>query len=91
MAVNLAELLALPADERLKLAEALWTSVAPADLALLIAEFVERAERINNALDATIRRLETLDEVLARDRAEAREAVLRAGDAWPFERPPSVQ
>jgi hypothetical protein len=84
MAVNLSELLALPAEERLRLAEALWTSVAPADLAPLIAEFVERAERINRALDATHRRFEELDATLARDRAEVRESVLRSGEEWPF-------
>jgi hypothetical protein len=91
MAVDLSELLALPAEERLRLAEALWTSVAPADLGLLLAEFIERAERTNQALDATIRRLENLGTTLARDRAEAREATLRAGEEWPFELPPSTQ
>jgi hypothetical protein len=91
MAVNLSELLALPAEERLRLAEALWTSVAPADLGPLVVEFIERAERTNRALDATIRRLENLDEILARDRAEVREAVFRANEEWPFELPPTVQ
>jgi hypothetical protein len=91
MAVDLSELLALPAEERLRLAEALWTSVAPADLGLLIAEFVERAERINQALDVTINRLASLDETLARDRAETRDAVLRTGEQWPFELVPSVR
>ncbi|HZF31755.1 MAG TPA: hypothetical protein VE907_21735 [Gammaproteobacteria bacterium] len=57
---------------------------------MLVAEFVERAERINAALDVTIGRLERLDEILARDRAEAREAVLRAGEQWPFELAPSA-
>jgi hypothetical protein len=83
MAVNLSELLALPAEERLRLAEALLTSVAPVDLGPLVVEFIERAERINRALDATLRRLKKLDEPLARDRAEARASVL-AGEEWPF-------
>jgi hypothetical protein len=91
MAVDLSELLALPAEERLRLAEALWTSVAPADLAPLIVEFIERAERINRALDATHRRCEELDATLARDRAEVRESVLRSGEEWPFELPATFQ
>ena len=91
MAVDLSELLALPAEERLRLAEALWSSVAPRDLAPLIMEFIERAERINRALDATHRRLEELDETLARDRAQVRESVLRAGEEWPFELPATFQ
>ena len=91
MAVDLSELLALPAEERLRLAAALWTSVAPADLGPLIVEFIERAERINRALDATIRRFEELHETLARDRAEVRESVLRAGEEWPFEAPSVFQ
>jgi hypothetical protein len=85
MAVDLSELLSLPAEERLRLAEALLTSVAPADLAPLIVEFIDRAERTNRALDLTIRRFEELDEILARDRAEARESVLSANEDWPFE------
>jgi hypothetical protein len=91
MAVELSELLALPAEERTKLAEALLTSVAPADLGPLILEFVERAERINRALDLTIRRFEELEEILARDRAEVRESVLRAGEDWPFALPPAFE
>ena len=91
MAVDLPELLALPAEERLRLAEALWSSVAPADLGPLVVEFIERAERINRTLDATIRRLEELDETLARDRAEVRESVLRAGEEWPFDAPATFQ
>jgi hypothetical protein len=91
MAVNLSELLALPAEERLKLAEALWTSVAPPELEPLVVEFIERAERTNRALDETIRRFEKLDEVLSRDRAEARESVLRANEEWPFDLPATCQ
>jgi len=87
MAVDLSELLALPAEERLRLAEALLTSVVPADLGPVIVEFIERAERTNRALDATIRRFENLDETLAGDRAEVRESVLRASEEWPFELP----
>ena len=58
----------------------LWTSVAPADLVLLLAEFLERVDHINQALEVTIHRLEGLEETLARDRAEVREAVLRSGE-----------
>jgi hypothetical protein len=60
-------------------------------LAPLIMEFIERAERINRALDATHRRFEELDETLARDRAQVRESVLRAGEEWPFELPATFQ
>lgn len=91
MAVNLSELLALPPEERLRLADALWSSVAPADLGPLVVEFIERAERINRALDASIRRFEELDETLARDRAEVRGSVIRAGEEWPLEAPPNFQ
>ena len=91
MAVDLSELLALPAEERLRLAEALWASVAPADLWPLVAEFIERADRTNQAVEATIRRLEDLDNLLARDRAEARESVLRSAERWPFSLPSTVQ
>jgi hypothetical protein len=91
MAVDLSELLALPADERLRLAEALLTSVAPADLVPLVVEFIDRAERTTRALDLTIRRFEELGEILARDRAEARESVLRSSEDWPFELPSTFQ
>lgn len=91
MAVDLSELLALPAEERMKLAEALLTSVAPSDLGPLVLEFIDRAERTNRALDLTIRRFEELEEILARDRAEARESVLRGGEDWPFELPPTFE
>jgi uncharacterized membrane protein YccC len=82
--VNLSDLLALPADERLRLAEALWASVAPEDLEPLARQFIERVARTNEALDATLRRLETLDETLERDRAGVREATRRAAQVWPF-------
>jgi hypothetical protein len=71
-----------PAEERLRLGEELWASVAPADLWPLVAEFIERADRTNRALDVTIRRLDDLDELLARDRAEARESARRAAEEW---------
>ena len=84
MAVNLSELLALPPERRLELAEALAESVAPADLKPLVREFVAGAERTNRALEATLRRLDCLDETLERNRAEVREAVRRSGEKWPF-------
>ena len=84
MAVNMSELLALPREERERLAEALMASTVPADIVLLLREFTARTERTNGALDAALDRLEHLDEKLARSRAEVREAVLRSGDRWPF-------
>jgi hypothetical protein len=89
MAVNLSELLALPIEERTKLAEALLDSVARAELEPLAREFVESVKRTNAALDAAIARLDRFDEELARNRAEVREAVLRSGETWPFPLPPA--
>ncbi len=84
MGVDLSELLALPIEERAKLAEALWDSVARAELEPLIKEFVARVERTSKTLEATNSRLEHFDEELERSRAEVREAVLRSQEEWPF-------
>ena len=89
MAVNLSELLALPIEERTKLAEALLDSVARAELEPLAREFVESVKRTNAALDAAIARLEQLDDELERNRAEVREGVFRSGERWPFPLPPA--
>jgi hypothetical protein len=82
MGVDHSELLALP-EVRAKLAEALWDSVARAELEPLIKEFVARVERTNKTLQATISRLEYFDEELERSRAEVREAVIRSQEEWP--------
>jgi hypothetical protein len=87
MSVDLNELLALPAEERMKLAEALMESAAPPDIAALLRDFVGALERTNRALDLAIARLSAFDERLARGRAEVRETVLRSGEAWPFPLP----
>jgi hypothetical protein len=87
MAVNLAELLALPMEERTKLAEALLDSVARAELEPLAREFIERTKRTNAALDAAIARLERFDDEIERQRAEVREAVMCSGEIWPFPLP----
>ena len=85
MGVDLSELLALPLQERTRLAEALVESVARAELEPIVQEFVARADRTNKKLAATISRLEHLDEDLEiRIRAEVREEVLTSGAAWPF-------
>jgi len=91
MAVNLSELLALPSEQRLKLAEALAESVAPAELEPLVREFVAGAKSTNQVLEAALSRLARLDETLERNRAEVREAVLRSGDGWPFPLPRTSQ
>jgi hypothetical protein len=83
MAVNLADLLALPAEERMKLAETLMESAAPLDMGPLLRDFVMRLERTNQALEAVLERFSTLDERLERSRAEVREAVIRSGEVWP--------
>lgn len=87
MAVNLAELLALPEEERLKIAEQLMESAAPSDIEPLLRDFAERMERTNRALEVALDRLETLGATIERERAEVREAVRRSGEAWPFALP----
>ena len=87
MGVNLSELLALPSDERLKLAETLMESAAPPDLESLLKEFVLGMERTNRAVEAALERLSRMDATLERNRAEVHEAVRRSGDVWPLPLP----
>jgi hypothetical protein len=87
MAVNLSELLALPSEERIKLAELLMESTVPPDIGPLLRDFVAGLERTNRFLEAALERLSTFDERLERSRAEVREAVIRSGEAWPFPLP----
>jgi hypothetical protein len=84
MAADLEELLALPPEERMKLAEALLASAAPAEIGALLRELARGLERTNHALELAIARLSAFDERLRRSRAEVREAVLLSGEAWPF-------
>jgi len=84
MVVNVNELLALPEDERVKLAEMLMESTVPPDIGPLLRDFVSALERTTCALDFAIARLSALDERLARGRAEVREAVLSSSEDWPF-------
>jgi hypothetical protein len=84
MAADLNELLALPPEERMRLAEVLMESAAPAEIGPLLQEFASGLERTNRALDMAIARLSAFEERLQRSRAEVREAVLLSGDAWPF-------
>lgn len=88
MAVNLPELLALPREERMKLAETLMESAIPPDIGPLLREFVLGLERTNRALESALERRSRLAEKLERNRAEAREAVIRSGETWPFPLPP---
>ena len=87
MAVNLSELLALPSEERLKLAETLMESTAPADFEALLKELVAGMERTNRAVEAALGRLSRMDDTIERNRAEVREAVRRSGDVWPLPLP----
>jgi hypothetical protein len=87
MAVNLSDLLALPEEDRLKLAEALWESLEVAESGPLVKEFIESVERTNRALDATLERLDHFDETLERNRTEVRAAVRRSAEEWPFTLP----
>jgi uncharacterized protein YaaN involved in tellurite resistance len=84
MAVNLSELLALPRDERVKLAEALMESTVPPDIGPLLRELVRGLEATNRALESALERLSHFDERLERARTEAREEVIRSGERWPF-------
>ena len=87
MAVNVTELLALPHEERLRLAEMLMESTVPPDIGPLLRDFVVSLERTNRTLEAALERLSTFDERLERVRVEAREAAIGSGDAWPFPLP----
>jgi len=84
MAVNLSDLLALPEEERLRLAEALWESLELEELEPLAKRFIESVRRTNRALDATIGRLDHFDETLERNRNDVRAAVRRSAEEWPF-------
>lgn len=84
MSVNLSELLALPVDERLRLAEVLVESAIPHDVALLVRDFVKRMQRTNQEVEEALRRLDCFDRQLERCRVEARAAVLASGERWPF-------
>jgi hypothetical protein len=87
MAVTVAELLALPREEREKLLEALMETTVPPDIGPLLREFVLGLERTNRALESALERQSHLDERIERARAEAREAVIRSGESWPFPLP----
>jgi hypothetical protein len=88
MAVNLAELLALPSEQRLKLAEVLLESAVPEDIALMLRDLVTRLERTSRVIDQLHGRFGRLDETLLRNRAEVREAVLREHTIRPFQLTP---
>jgi hypothetical protein len=63
-------------------------TTVPADIPLLLREFVARTERTNRAIEITLERLSRLDETIERNRAEVREAVRKSGEVWPFPLPP---
>lgn len=83
------EIRALTAAEKVELLDVLLSELdAPTEeLGLLAKELIDGAERAGKALGAAVSRLEGLDEELKRGRIEAREAVLRSGEKWPFELP----
>lgn len=84
MAVDLHELLALPREERIQLAETLLESTAPPDIGPLLRQLVTGLERTNRTLDLAIARMIGFDERRRRARAEVREAVLLSREQWPF-------
>lgn len=87
MAVNVNELLALPPDERVRLAELLMESAVPPDIGPLLRDLAASLERTNWMLEVALERRSTFDEKIERGRAEAREAVIRSGKVWPFPLP----
>ena len=82
---------ALTAAEKEQLLSILISELdVPADeLSSLARELITATERAGKALNAAVSRLENLDEELERSRIEAREAVLRSGEEWPFDLPSS--
>jgi hypothetical protein len=91
MTVDMAELLALPLEERIKIAEALVESVVPPDFGPLLREFTSGLRQTNRLLESTLERFAHFDEEIARNRAEVREEVLRSGESWPFPFPAKPQ
>ena len=89
MTVTVTEVLALPREERERLLEALMETSVPPDIGPLVRELVTRLERITRVLDAALERMSHLEARIERARAEAREAVLRSGEVWPFRLPDS--
>jgi hypothetical protein len=57
------------------------------ELQSLASELIRKVERTDKTLEAAISRLENLDEELEQGRIEAREAVYRSGQEWPFDAP----
>jgi hypothetical protein len=60
------------------------------ELQSLASELIRKVERTDKALEAAVSRLENLDEELEQGRIEAREAVHRSGQGWPFDAPSTV-
>ena len=83
---------ALSAAEKERLLGVLISELdVPADeLSSLAKELITATGRAGKALSAAVSRLENLDEELQRSRIEAREAVLRSGEEWPFEEPSTL-
>jgi hypothetical protein len=83
---------ALSAKEKEELLGLLISELdVPSDaLQSLASELIRTVERTDKALEAAISRLENLDEELERGRIEAREAVRRSGQEWPFGAPSSL-
>jgi hypothetical protein len=91
MAVDMAELLALPLEERIKIAEALVEGAVPPDFGPLLKELASGLRHTNQMLETTLSRFEHFDEEIERNRAEVREEVLRSGETWPFPFPAKPQ
>ena len=83
---------ALTAAEKVELLNVLLSEldVPTEGLSMLARELISATERAGEALDAAVSRLESLDDELKQSRIEAREAVLRSGEKWPFEVPSNL-
>ena len=86
------EILALSTHEKETLLNVLISDLdVPYDeMRLLAIQLNDATERSGRALEAAVARLEQFDEEMRRVRLEAREAVLRSRDVWPFDSSSSI-
>jgi D-ribose pyranose/furanose isomerase RbsD len=80
------DILALSAAEKEALLNVLLSELdVPAEeIGTLARQLVGATERSSKALAKAVSRLEQFDEEIRRNRIEARAAVLRSGETWPF-------
>lgn len=80
------------ADKEKLLDRLMHDAVAPpAEVRDLVIELGNRAERTHESLARTLEYLEGLEARLLQRGIDAREEVMRSGERWPFEVPPSAE